>query len=151
MSQAYGINGITDFNFNTSWPEIQLADKQDDPEIFIPPADNIEDRFPDTDDSRFMVRRNSAKPPAPVDDPPPAAVDMSKLGSPCGEAGLCEVGICAKYYGIAGPSGPEFSSCEISCDPGKGCPESTECATIADGPGAVCRMPAGEVTEPTAE
>ena len=59
MSQAYGINGITDFNFNTSWPEIQLADKQDDPEIFIPPADNIEDRFPDTDDSRFMVRRNT--------------------------------------------------------------------------------------------
>ena len=89
----------------------------------------------------------SKGPSAPPDDKP--TMDMSKLGSPCGEAGLCEVGSCAKYYGIAGPSGPEFSSCEISCDEAKSCPDGTECATIADGPGAVCRMPAGDTVEET--
>lgn len=78
------------------------------------------------------------------DDVPPATVDISKLGSECGEADRCEAGACTKYYGIAGPSGPEFSSCEITCASGKGCPAGTACTTIADGPGAVCRPSDGE-------
>lgn len=50
---------------------------------------------------------------------------------------------CVEYYGIAGPSGPKFVSCEIRCDPThkkkSGCPEDMSCVTIADGPGSVCR------------
>lgn len=88
-----------------------------------------------------------SKPPAPVDDPPAPTMDLAKLGTPCGEAGACEVGTCAKYFGIAGPSGPEFSSCEVSCDGAKTCPDGAECTTIADGPGAVCRAPAAEAAE----
>jgi hypothetical protein len=44
-----------------------------------------------------------------------------------------------KYYGIAGPRGPQFSSCEIRCDGKEGCPTGLDCITIADGPGQVCR------------
>lgn len=54
--------------------------------------------------------------------------------------------VCLEYYGIAGPSGPKFVSCEIPCDPTakakkkqSGCPEGMSCVTIADGPGSVCR------------
>lgn len=53
--------------------------------------------------------------------------------------------VCIEYYGIAGPSGPKFVSCEIPCDPTNkkksGCPEGMSCVTIADGPGSVCRGP----------
>ncbi len=59
--------------------------------------------------------------------------------------------LCAKYYGIAGPSGPEFSSCEIACDTGQTCPDGTTCVTIADGPGAVCREVQGSPAPPVAE
>lgn len=73
-------------------------------------------------------------------EPPPVAIDLTKLGSACGADGACPDGmLCARYYGIAGPSGPEFSSCEIACDTGQACPDGATCATIADGPGAVCR------------
>ena len=67
--------------------------------------------------------------------------DLSKLGTACGEGDRCDGGTsCVKYYGIAGPSGPEFASCEVRCPSGKGpCPTGTACITIADGPGAVCR------------
>jgi eight-cysteine-cluster-containing protein len=50
--------------------------------------------------------------------------------------------VCLEYYGIAGPSGPRFVSCEIPCDPTTkkpSCPQGTSCVTIADGPGSVCR------------
>ena len=80
--------------------------------------------------------------------------DLSKLGTACGDGDRCEGGTsCVKYYGIAGPSGPEFASCEVACPSGKGCPSGTACITIADGPGAVCRMPAADTVEetPTAE
>jgi hypothetical protein len=89
---------------------------------------------------------SKSKPATTVEEPQPVQMDVSKLGAQCGEAGACEVGTCAKYYGIAGPSGPEFSSCEIGCggDAKSVCPEGTECTTIADGPGSVCRMPAGD-------
>ena len=74
-------------------------------------------------------------------------LDLSKLGSPCDDSDRCDGGgACVKYYGIAGPSGPEFSSCEITCVSGKGCPAGSSCITIADGPGAVCRP-----AEPTEE
>ncbi|HVV81675.1 MAG TPA: hypothetical protein VHE35_01305 [Kofleriaceae bacterium] len=69
-----------------------------------------------------------------------AAMDLSKLGSDCGDDDRCEVGACVKYYGIAGAGGPQFKSCEVACPNGKGpCPAGTTCTTIADGPGAVCR------------
>ena len=46
---------------------------------------------------------------------------------------------CVGYYGIAGPRGPKFESCEWRCDRKQACPSGTKCTTIADGPGAVCR------------
>ncbi|MCX4246077.1 hypothetical protein [Paraliomyxa miuraensis] len=48
---------------------------------------------------------------------------------------------CLEYYGIAGPRGPKFASCEIQCGGPKNtaCPEGQQCVTIADGPGQVCR------------
>ncbi|MGE0545885.1 MAG: hypothetical protein AB7O24_09750 [Kofleriaceae bacterium] len=54
----------------------------------------------------------------------------------------CTKGLtCVEYYGIAGPRGPKFTSCEIPCPPnGKAsCPSGQRCAMIADGPGHVCR------------
>ena len=68
-------------------------------------------------------------------------LDTAALGAPCDEAGACQPGAsCVKYFGIAGPSGPEFSSCEITCADAKStCPGGTKCVTVADGPGQVCR------------
>jgi hypothetical protein len=61
-------------------------------------------------------------------------------GATCSATAPCATGLnCTKYYGIAGPSGPAFESCEISCADGKACPGTTSCVTIADGPGMVCR------------
>jgi hypothetical protein len=60
-------------------------------------------------------------------------------GQPCAD-GHCAPGLrCVEYYGIAGPRGPAFSSCEIQCPGGKGCPAGQHCTTISDGPGQVCR------------
>ncbi|HWM88669.1 MAG TPA: hypothetical protein VNO33_22620 [Kofleriaceae bacterium] len=60
-------------------------------------------------------------------------------GEPCAN-GQCAKGLsCVEYYGIAGPRGPKMTSCEIRCPGGKGCPSGQQCATIADGPGQVCR------------
>jgi hypothetical protein len=71
------------------------------------------------------------------DAPPP--LDVSALGQPCGEDGLCTVGSCERYLGIAGARGPELSSCEIRCSDEAPCPAGTRCIKIADGPGEVCR------------
>lgn len=61
-------------------------------------------------------------------------------GEPCGVNDACESGLtCLHYYGIAGPSGPEFTSCEIPCTSNNDCPEQQSCTLIADGPGNVCR------------
>lgn len=70
----------------------------------------------------------------------PAAEEPVAQGQPC-EGKTCAEGLsCVSYYGIAGPSGPKFSSCEIPCaDAKSACPEGQRCVTIADGPGAVCR------------
>jgi hypothetical protein len=64
-----------------------------------------------------------------------------KQGEPCDAEGKCAHGLtCVKYYGVAGPRGPEMTSCEIRCKGTKGhCPKAQSCVTIADGPGAVCR------------
>ena len=67
-------------------------------------------------------------------------IDTAALCEPCGDGDSCQAGAsCVTYYGIAGPSGPEFKSCEITCAGKGGCPEGTTCMTIADGPGEVCR------------
>jgi len=46
---------------------------------------------------------------------------------------------CIDYYGIAGPKGPKFESCEWKCGKDGACPKGTKCVTVADGPGRVCR------------
>ena len=78
--------------------------------------------------------------------PTEPAIDVATLGDSCAEGGTCAAGVtCVAYFGIAGPSGPEFKSCEIPCGPDAKaqCPGGTECITIADGPGAVCRVTEG--------
>ncbi|MEX1363684.1 MAG: hypothetical protein AB1Z98_11180 [Nannocystaceae bacterium] len=83
---------------------------------------------------------SAEEPPAaePPDAEPPAAEPPA--AEACGETACTPPQQCITYYGIAGPSGPEFKSCEIPCK-GKGgsCPEGLSCVTIADGPGSVCR------------
>ncbi|MEZ4400423.1 MAG: hypothetical protein R3B06_10415 [Kofleriaceae bacterium] len=82
-------------------------------------------------------------PPAPAPDlvQAPPAVDPAVLGSPCGADGACPTGTtCVTYYGIAGPRGPAFSSCNIRCAD-QPCPAGLTCVTIADGPGQVCQAP----------
>jgi hypothetical protein len=71
----------------------------------------------------------------------PSNVPMPGRGEPCSAEGdACAEGLeCVTYYGIAGPKGPAFKSCENKCDAGQACPEGTTCQTIADGPGQVCR------------
>tara|TARA_B100000315_G_C14523251_1_gene562579 strand:- start:457 stop:1122 length:666 start_codon:yes stop_codon:yes gene_type:complete len=56
------------------------------------------------------------------------------------ESAICADGtVCLAYFGIAGPQGPEFKTCEIPCShPGASCPLDQSCVTIADGPGQVC-------------
>ena len=62
-----------------------------------------------------------------------------KLGETCGPNDTCGEGTCVTYYGIAGPRGPAFKSCEIKCAGGTPCPATKSCVTVADGPGQVCR------------
>ena len=85
----------------------------------------------------------STTPPAQVTEPAslPPALDLARLGQPCVADGTCAAGSCVTYHGIAGPRGPAFTSCEVTCADGKGCPDGTACITVADGPGAVCRPP----------
>lgn len=95
--------------------------------------------------------------PAPSPSPPPSSGEGGAVGNdsatepppstdeggaPVGDCGgkQCTDGReCVEYYGIAGPGGPKFTSCEWRCNKGQACPEGTSCTTIADGPGAVCR------------
>ena len=66
---------------------------------------------------------------------------LAAQGQPCA-GGKCAPGLtCLRYFGIAGPRGPSFSSCEIPClDARAVCPEGQTCVTVADGPGRVCRQ-----------
>lgn len=98
----------------------------------------------------------SAQPesPSPVADPAPPSSDAGSatdeptpswsqgpgLGESCGPNDTCARGLeCVSYYGIAGPRGPEFKTCEIRCNDDSACPRGTKCITIYDGPGRVCR------------
>lgn len=64
------------------------------------------------------------------------------IGENCGPNDSCAQGLtCVSYYGIAGPRGPQFKSCEIKCQAQTDCPSGLKCVTIADGPGQVCRKP----------
>ncbi len=77
--------------------------------------------------------------PAAAPEPVPGATPVAQ-GQPC-EGQTCAEGLsCVSYFGIAGPNGPKFSSCEIPCaDTKDACPSGQRCVTIADGPGQVCR------------
>jgi hypothetical protein len=67
-----------------------------------------------------------------------------KRGEPC-PGKVCAEGLtCLEYFGIAGPAGGAFTSCERPCErPCQGkarkCPPGEECVAIADGPGEVCQ------------
>lgn len=74
----------------------------------------------------------------PDDEPEEPTVGQ---GQPCDDATCDDELTCVEYYGIAGPSGPKFASCEIPCVDDGACPQGQSCITIADGPGQVCRPP----------
>lgn len=101
------------------------------------PGARTEASPPPTPPSEPLPATTTTEASAPADAPPP--LDVSALGQPCGEEGLCTAGTCERYYGIAGAKGPELSSCEIRCAKGQPCPTGTRCVTVADGPGEVCR------------
>ncbi|MSP17960.1 MAG: hypothetical protein EXR74_00120 [Bdellovibrionales bacterium] len=91
---------------------------------------------------------------APSSSPKQNKVESSKFkqkmglqGEPC-HLSVCDKGLsCIKYYGIAGPSIPPFTSCEIPCkEKGDVCPKLQRCQNIVDGPGKVCRKVFIEVT-----
>lgn len=66
-------------------------------------------------------------------------LSKAELHGACTDSRDCAGGAtCVAYYGIAGPNGPEFKSCEIWCRRNEDCPEGTRCTTVADGPGQVC-------------
>src|SRR5687768_16423615 len=70
------------------------------------------------------------QPPPPPDDKPAA---LPAQGDKCDPAQGCAsgAGTCVSYFGIAGPSGPEFHSCEIACGEGApACPDGQQCITI---------------------
>jgi len=69
----------------------------------------------------------------------PQVPDISNIHKSCKQNSDCGyMFTCVSYYGIAGPSGPQFSTCEIPCSDASQCPAQTWCTTIADGPGQVC-------------
>jgi hypothetical protein len=76
-------------------------------------------------------------------EPAPTWSGGPAIGENCGANDACAKGLtCVTYYGIAGPRGPQFKSCEIKCGAGApACPAGHKCITIADGPGQVCRKP----------
>lgn len=78
-------------------------------------------------------------PTAPADPTDASAGDPPSDPAKCGDETCTDGKTCVDYYGIAGPSGPQFHSCEWPCDKKQACPSGTKCITIADGPGQVCR------------
>ena len=75
--------------------------------------------------------------PTPTAKPTPTPKPVNHLTCK-GDKDCADGKTCVKYYGIAGPGGPQFSSCERVCDSNLDCPVGT-CTTIPDGPGRVCR------------
>jgi len=64
--------------------------------------------------------------------------DLGATSSPCAELLCSPPAQCIEYYGIAGPNGNKYASCEVKCTVDGTCPEGMRCITIADGPGRVC-------------
>ncbi len=95
------------------------------------------------DDSKTAIARppvgkmTKIKPPGS----PPIKPGALRFGVKCSKDGKCAKGLeCVTFYGIAGSRGPKFQTCEKRCGKGKAvCPTGTQCVTIADGPGQVCR------------
>lgn len=86
--------------------------------------------------SKAPASETPPTPPAPSPETP--ALDLSQLGQPCSDKCVAPA-TCEQYSGIAGPKGPQFTSCELRCGDAKTCPDGTRCVTVADGPGEVCR------------
>lgn len=91
----------------------------------------------------------------PVEPPVEPTIDLAQLGADCGAGDRCTGGTtCVTFYGIAGPQGPAFKSCELPCADGQGgkgaCPAGSSCVLIADGPGQVCRPDAAPSAAPAA-
>ena len=88
----------------------------------------------------------------PKNEPSPAATPaghparLGQQGEDCVNQ-ACEAHLeCLSYFGIAGPNGPKFGSCEIRCGEKDACPDGQTCTTIMDGPGKVCRTPPASLT-----
>ena len=80
--------------------------------------------------------------PTPSPTPTPTPTKGGAIAEKCSDTEPCAPGLeCVSYYGIAGPRGPKFQTCEIRCDKNKDtvCPPDKQCVTVADGPGKVCR------------
>ena len=83
---------------------------------------------------------------AAVGDPAGNPAKLGQQGEDCVNQ-ACEAHLeCLTYFGIAGPYGPKFGSCEIRCGEKDTCPDGQMCTTIMDGPGKVCRTPPASLT-----
>lgn len=98
---------------------------------------NGTDYFYRTNETSTVIRvvtRGSANEPDETE-----GTKFAKLHQPCTDDSDCDPGVqCVDYYGIAGPGGPLFQSCEIRCTKDSDCPSGLVCGAIADGPGQVC-------------
>jgi eight-cysteine-cluster-containing protein len=85
------------------------------------------------------AQKAAPRPRAAADAGTAAVARDPEQGQPC-PAGHCSPGLeCLQYFGVGGPRGGTFTSCELRCGGGHPCPRDQECVTIADGPGQVCR------------
>jgi hypothetical protein len=118
-------------------PTGPVADKPVDPPPTAKP-----DPMPATPDPKPDPGQAKPDPSQSKPDPGPAPTPAGKgpgLHEKCGAGDACGVGACVTYYGIAGPRGPQFKTCEIKCDKTTKCPDGMKCAVVADGPGQTCR------------
>lgn len=73
-----------------------------------------------------------------VDAPSPTPPTVAGFHENCTDRACAADLTCIEYYGIAGPNGPLFATCEMPCTSNQECPGKRQCVTIADGPGQVC-------------
>ncbi|MEO8706188.1 MAG: hypothetical protein ABI867_39525 [Kofleriaceae bacterium] len=113
-----------------------------DPTPVTPAPDPVPTPAPDPTPAPVPVPDPKPVPPPPDPTPTqtPPVGGAGKLHDKCGTGDACAAPAkCEKYYGIAGPRGPEFKTCEIKCTKVTKCPAGTTCGIVADGPGQVCR------------